>query len=374
MSTSEQKSMEKLVEIVKDIEKNYTSLNEEWSEFKQNEDKQRKTPVNIPYTVYEKDKDFILIHKNDLARLATEIAQLKENLPKVLNRKFITSIGQFDSMEEEVESVRRGQQLLESESHHWKARCETAVSECQIEKQETLQLRCDLQNLSQQLSQQSDYCSSLGAACCTLLWRVSRKEEGIEAILGGSKVDEFFCIVSSTLDGYLAAYKDDWPTEPSDETNFILALCGTVTNVAASAYGRNFLVTNQHGRQLIDTFTVFLAEAPVKKSAVLKNLILMCVYNISINQKGLKYLCSKPDIMSLLTWHLQEETDSENRLNTLRIIQSLISDEDNINIIHQLRELLPATYLQQLAVDRDKNIQDIALEIVMDLRNISNES
>jgi hypothetical protein len=37
--------------------------------------------------------------------------------------------------------------------------------------------------LTQQLSQQSDYCSNLGSACCTLLWRVSKNEESLQSIL-----------------------------------------------------------------------------------------------------------------------------------------------------------------------------------------------
>jgi len=46
-------------------------------------------------------------------------------------------------------------------------------------------LKCEVQELTQQLSQQSDYCSSLGSACCTLLWRVSKNEESIQSILVG---------------------------------------------------------------------------------------------------------------------------------------------------------------------------------------------
>ncbi|ESP04797.1 hypothetical protein LOTGIDRAFT_229909 [Lottia gigantea] len=372
-SSLSKQSMDGLIGMIRDVERNYKNLNTEWLDLK------RTTENDIDLKISGlcrdgKFKDYVLVHKDDLSQLATEITQLRQTLPKVIDKKYISSFGKLEALEQELESLKKSKELLEKESYLWKTRCETAITESQIEKQETLQLRCDLQDLSQQLSQQSDYCSSLGAACCTLLWRVSRKEEGIEAILTGTKVDEFFSIVTSTLDGYLAAYKDDWPSEPSDETNFILALCGTITNIAASAYGRNFIITNLNGRQLIDTFSMFIAEAPVKKSSVLKNLILMCLYNISINQKGLKYLTSKPDIMSLLTWHLQEESDDENRLNTLRIIQSLISDDNNINIIHQLQELLPTSYLHQLASDRDKNIQDIALEIIMDLRNTANES
>ena len=51
--------------------------------------------------------------------------------------------------------------------------------------QEKLELRCELQETGQQMSRQSEYCATLGATCCTLLWRVSRCEDSIQTILAG---------------------------------------------------------------------------------------------------------------------------------------------------------------------------------------------
>lgn len=48
--------------------------------------------------------------------------------------------------------------------------------------------QCEVKDLQQQLSQQADYCTSMGAACCTLLWRVSRQEECIHSILSGVRI------------------------------------------------------------------------------------------------------------------------------------------------------------------------------------------
>ena len=56
--------------------------------------------------------------------------------------------------------------------------------------QECLKIQHDLKVVTDQLSQQSDYCVSLGSACCTLLWRVSKQEDGIQAILAGVQI---FC-------------------------------------------------------------------------------------------------------------------------------------------------------------------------------------
>jgi len=56
--------------------------------------------------------------------------------------------------------------------------------------QECLKIQHDLKVVTDQLSQQSDYCVGLGSACCTLLWRVSKQEDGIQAILAGVQI---FC-------------------------------------------------------------------------------------------------------------------------------------------------------------------------------------
>ena len=63
-----------------------------------------------------------------------------------------------------------------------------------IHEQEKLALTCELQEVSQQLSQQSEFCATMGAACCTLLWRVSRCEDSIPSILVGvSNLSHRYC-------------------------------------------------------------------------------------------------------------------------------------------------------------------------------------
>jgi hypothetical protein len=41
-------------------------------------------------------------------------------------------------------------------------------------------------------------------------------------------------------------------------------------DIAASALGRDFLVSNQYGRQLMDTYLKVLSDAPNGKAAKLK--------------------------------------------------------------------------------------------------------
>ncbi|XP_021362678.1 heat shock factor 2-binding protein-like isoform X2 [Mizuhopecten yessoensis] len=315
-----------------------------------------------------KAEDRVIVQRDDLARLATEITQLRQNFPKVVNKRVTNAISKIDNLEMEIVWLKQKYEEAEAETQHWKSRCEVAIADCQKEKQDNMQLRCEVRDLGQQLSQQSDYCSSLGSACCTLLWRVSRCEESIQSILVGTKVDEFLCLVTSTLQSYVSAYKSDWPKDDQEETQFILALCGIITNIAASAYGRDFLITNQNGRHVIDTYLNVLSEAPNGKSARLKNLILMALYNISINQKGIKYINSKGGMLGSLSWILQDEKESENKTNTLRLIQSILCDGSRVGAILELNEVLPMSALQQLTKHKSPEVRQLAQEIISDIQ------
>jgi len=62
--------------------------------------------------------------------------------------------------------------------------------------QEKLDLRQQLNEAKQQLLQQAEYCTEMGAAVCTLLWGVSSNEEAVKTILGGvSMAGEYLLVV-----------------------------------------------------------------------------------------------------------------------------------------------------------------------------------
>ncbi|XP_048732511.2 heat shock factor 2-binding protein-like isoform X1 [Ostrea edulis] len=316
-------------------------------------------------------QDLLLVSRDDLSRLVIEIQKLttKSTKPKSAAGRAAASLHATETLKDEIKQIRQQNQSNLTEISYLRTRCETAVAECQLEKQENIRLRHKVDLLTQQLSQQSEYCSSLGSACCTLLWRVSRNEDTIQSILIGRKVEEFLTLVSNTLSSYVMTYKSDWPDVKSDESQFVHALCGIITNIAASAFGRDFLINNPHGCLLIDTYIIVLEEAPTGKSSRLKNLILMGLYNVSINQSGIKYLSSKRGMMKLLAWLLQDEVATENQVNTLKLIQSMMSVDGSLNIIHELLEELPQSVLQEFQSDKNREIRELAKEIFSDIQN-----
>ncbi|GFO31797.1 heat shock factor 2-binding protein-like [Plakobranchus ocellatus] len=360
--------LEKMLSAVAEVRSNLQSLQKDWDEVK------AKVSSSTPISHVLTPED-VVVSKQALQGLAIEADQMKTLLPRVINQKFVSASTKLNKLESDLEKAMKEIDELRMEVAHWKTQAETAVTDVQREKRERLELRVDVQELTSQLSQQSEFCSSLGAACCTLLWRVSRQEETIHDIVTGARSVEFLELVSTSVQSYLSAYKDDqWPDQRTDEAIFIVALCGVATNIAASALGREQLASNSQGRQLIDTFVTFVGEAPLNKSANMKVLMLMTLFNISINQKGVKYLQAKPGLMPILAWHVKEEHNHECRANTLRLLLSLVSDEaSGLRLMHELKENLPLSVLQQLTTNPQAEVRDLALDLLMDIRRFDSE-
>ena len=95
-----------------------------------------------------------------------------------------------------------------------------------------------------------------------------------------NKAEEFVQISTRTVESYFESYGEEDENETSQEFQFVLALTGTITNMAAAAQGRDFLVSKDTGRALIDTFITVLGVCAVGKNVKMRSLILMALYNI----------------------------------------------------------------------------------------------
>lgn len=329
-------------------------------------------PSSKPLLQPQQGGGMISVGQTEVDRLATETMMLKEFLPKLLTPDVLGSLSLLTKREQEVWSLRKEREVVDKELEHLKRRNESLKAEFEKEKQEKFSSKCEVSDLQQQLSQQADYCTSMGAACCSLLWRVSRQEENIHSILTGSMVSEFLQLAASTLQSYLDTYTtESLPNESSLESQFVLALCGTITNIAASAYGRDFLSTREEGRALIDVLCTSLAEAPTgSECSKLKRLLLMTLYNISINHTGLGYLTSKSDLMGTLVWKLREEVDATNRLHIMRLLQSLILEPENKGVVARALETIPLSLLQHLSNDPHHEVREVAMELMSDLQSL----
>ncbi|XP_072595531.1 heat shock factor 2-binding protein isoform X2 [Vulpes vulpes] len=247
-------------------------------------------------------EEFVKVRKKDLERLTTEVMQIRDFLPRILNGEVLESFQKLKIVEKNLERKEQELEQLRMDCEHFKARLETLQADSMRDKKEKLALRQQLNEAKQQLLQQAEYCTEMGAAACTLLWGVSSSEDVVKAILGGDKALKFFSITGQTMESFVKSLDGDVKELDSDENQFVFALAGIVTNVAAIACGREFLVNSS--RVLLDTILQLLGDLKPGQCTKLKVLLLMSLYNVSINLKGLKYISESPGFIPLLWWLL----------------------------------------------------------------------
>jgi hypothetical protein len=95
-----------------------------------------------------------------------------------------------------------------------------------------------------------------------------------------TKAEEFLNLTRKTIVSYFATWGDDDPQEKSEEFQFVLALCGIITNIAAAPCGREFFTKKENGQALVDCLVTSLEKTSVRCNVKIRSLMLMALYNI----------------------------------------------------------------------------------------------
>lgn len=77
-------------------------------------------------------------------------------------------------------------------------------------------------------------------------------------------------MVIGTLTSFMDSYKNEIPGQNTDESQFVMSLVGIVTNIAASADGRQFLIVDEQGKSVVRHFVKILQHIPVPSGNCLK--------------------------------------------------------------------------------------------------------
>ncbi|XP_076414615.1 heat shock factor 2-binding protein isoform X3 [Peromyscus maniculatus bairdii] len=153
-------------------------------------------------------EEFVKVRKKDLERLTTEVMQIRDFLPRLLNGELMESFHKLKIVEKNLESKEQELEQLRLDCEHFKARLETAQADSGREKKD--------------------------------------------------KALKFFNITGQTMESFVKSLDGDVREVDSDENQFVFALAGIVTNVAAIACGREFLVNSS--RVLLDTMLQLLGD------------------------------------------------------------------------------------------------------------------
>ncbi|XP_029307838.1 heat shock factor 2-binding protein [Cottoperca gobio] len=276
-----------------------------------------------------KQDGFVRVKKSDLEKLTTEVMQLREFLPRVLNRDLIEMLHKARTAQTMKEHRAQDQEKLRQDCLHLQSRLDAVQTECQKEREEKLLLREQLWQSGAELQQQADFCSALGSAACSLLWSCSAGEDTVTRWLADGKLQTFLSVAAQTLESFVRSLDEEAKSQTEDhnsqEHQFVLALAGTITNVAAVTCGRDFLSTSAH--ILLDTLMKLLELMKPGVFPKLKVLMLMALYNVSISVQGLKCISENSGLLPLI-WTLLDDGDWEVCLHSLRLLQSVLLEEE----------------------------------------------
>ncbi|KAJ8253174.1 hypothetical protein GJAV_G00209920 [Gymnothorax javanicus] len=237
-------------------------------------------------------------------------------------------------------------------------------------KGEKLVLREQLWESQGQLQQQAEFCTELGAAACTLLWSVSSKEAAVTDMLGEGKLGPFLTVAGQTLESFVKSLGEEGKMEQRDisshDSQFVLALAGVITNIAAVTCGRDFLASSSP--VLLDTLTQLLGVMKPGACSKLKVLMLMALYNTSISVKGLHYISKGPGLVPLICYLLQDG-DWEVCYHALRLLQSLVLE--GMEQDPEVMDRLPLARIHKLSSSPQAALRQAAQDTLEDLRQVT---
>ncbi|XP_005459275.1 heat shock factor 2-binding protein [Oreochromis niloticus] len=313
---------------------------------------------------------FIRVRKRDLEKLTTEVMQLREFLPRVVNGDLMEMLHKARAAQIMKEHIVKEQEQMRQECLHLQSRLDAVQTECQKEKEEKLLLREQLWQSRVELQQQADFCSGLGSAACSLLWSCSAKEDTVSLWLADGKLQAFLAVAAQTLESFVTSLDEEEKTQTEDynshEHQFVLAVAGTITNVAAVTQGRDFLSSSAH--VFLDTLMKLLKLMKPGVFPRLKVLMLMALYNVSISLKGLKYLSENQGILPLI-WNLLDDGHWEVCLHSLRLLQSMLLEDDVLLLLgSSLLDPDLRDRVSRLAASMQPSLRLTALQTLEDLQ------
>ncbi|XP_011686735.1 PREDICTED: heat shock factor 2-binding protein-like [Wasmannia auropunctata] len=230
----------------------------------------------------------------------------------------------------------------------------------------------EIERLKDQILNQSTYCTSLGAVLGNLTWRASRFPQIVDAWLSNfqNKIGEFLSLVNGTFGAFVNTYRSVFPPTSNIEYQFVMGLLGIVSNISASPEGRQFLITNSSGTEFVQKLIKLTPELPPAPGTVsLKRLMLMILYNVSMNKTGLEYLLESR-VGDALSHCLDDEASSEEmQLLCLRVLQSVTYDLDEPKYVHDLTTIIPIETIETMTFAKRSDISDAAKQVVKNLRH-----
>ncbi|XP_063991299.1 heat shock factor 2-binding protein-like [Diachasmimorpha longicaudata] len=245
--------------------------------------------------------------------------------------------------------------------------CGELMYHFEAEQKKVERLEQQLRQLANESTGQVTFCTHLGAVLGNILWKSSRSSPLVDLWLNENRqnLTDFLSIANTALESFLQTFGENLPDIKEDQCQFMMSLMGTVTNISSNSTGRQFLISHENGKVLIKLIVLSTPGVPSISGDPLKRLMLMILYNVSLNRSGLSHL---------LSWKVYElvscclDQSPEIQLNALRLIQSITYDLNDPGIFDRLLQLLPVVKIQQLMNSSDERITEAASGILSNIK------
>ncbi|XP_076665833.1 heat shock factor 2-binding protein isoform X2 [Andrena cerasifolii] len=249
--------------------------------------------------------------------------------------------------------------------------CEELRAQLQQQIEENKKAQREIEYLKEQTLNQSTYCSTLGAVLGNLTWRASRFPEIVNVWLSTvqHKISELLAMTAGSFVAFINTYRDAFPPTSNVEYQFLIGLLGIVTNISASAEGREFLITNPNGRNFVQNMVKLMPTLPLSQGSVsLKRLMLMIFYNVSMNNTGAQHLFESR-VGDVLNYYLKNNTLPEKiQWLCLRVLYSITYDLTNPKYIQDLITTLPIAKIEDIAASNKNEMSTVAKQVMKHLR------
>lgn len=127
-------------------------------------------------------------------------------------------------------------------------------TEWYMQEEHMAKISSQLRAAEQELEMQSIYCTHQGLLLSRLLWKITSIHYMVEFVTSNcsSELEEILRLIDSCIYGYMKTYSDEPFNVDSEECQYLVALCGILTNISSVPDGRHFLMNATVSRDIYD--------------------------------------------------------------------------------------------------------------------------
>ncbi len=126
-----------------------------------------------------------------------------------------------------------------------------------------------------QLQIQSSFSSAMGSVLGTMLWKACKTAEIVEIFIQTGTLRDFLLMANSTMESFIATYKDSLPPMDSYEFKYFMSVFGTVINISAQKPGRDYILNEEVGGIFSQNVLNNVNQIQMPDGKILKRMFIM---------------------------------------------------------------------------------------------------